>query len=229
MNKSLLEILQTSSMFSGLTNKQIEYLVECKMMTITRFKRNEILFWTDKTPKKLYLLISGAIAMARDTPGGKRSLSKTNTIPGKLIGNVRLFSTKKMLWEYAVALEDSSVVEVDSRLFGQPGVVDTEIQMILLHNMIGDMVERIDDLGQKVRILSIGSVRERIAVYLLSIQDENGSMMLNSTREEIADYIGIARPSLSRELGRMQNEGIIRIDGREVYIVNQVRFDEIFE
>ena len=52
---------------------------------------------------------------------------------------------------------------------------------------------------------------------------------MNATREEIADYLGVARPSLSRELGRMQQEGIIRIDGREVFILNQELFDNLFE
>lgn len=52
---------------------------------------------------------------------------------------------------------------------------------------------------------------------------------MNATREEIADYLGGARPSLSMELGRMQWEGIIRIDGREVFILSQELFANLFE
>ncbi len=94
---------------------------------------------------------------------------------------------------------------------------------------MGTFVDRMDDLGNKVRILFMASVRKRIAFDLLHIQDENRRMVLRSAREVIADYLGIARPSLSRELGRMQDEEIIRIDGREVYILNQKAFDELSE
>ena len=167
--------------------------------------------------------------MAKDTLSGKRSLSKSNVTPGELIGAVRLFSPKKLLWEYAVALENTTVLEIVSGVFIGQGTVELEIQAILLRNIIGNFIERIDYLGQKVRILSIQSTRIRIANYLLSLQKENEYMVIKSTREEIADYLGIARPSLSRELGRMQDEGIIQIIGKEVFIKNQEAFDKLFD
>ncbi len=229
MNKSLSEILQSSSLCSGLTQEQIGRLISGNIVRIAQYKRNDILFWTDKPPDKLYILISGNIAMAKDTLGGKRSLSKSITQPGEMTGEVRLFSPKKLLWEYAVALENSSVLEIDSSIFLQPGAIDADIQIVLLRNIISNVVEKIDYLGQKVRILSLSSARERIALYLLNIEDKNRRMIFSGTREEIADYLGMARPSLSRELGRMQDEGIIRIDGHEVYITNHDVFDELFE
>lgn len=229
MEKALSEILKSSNLCNGLTQKEIENLVGRDVVRIKKYKRNDILFWTDDPPEKLYILVSGDIAMARDTVRGKRSLSKSNTTPGELIGEVRLFSPRQLLWEYAIALEDSTVLEIESGIFIGQGIIDTDLQVVLLRNIIGSVVRKIDKLGQKVRILSITSARERIAFYLLSIQDENRRMILNATREEIADYLGMARPSLSRELGRMQDEGIIRIDDREVHIVNQADFDELFE
>ena len=229
MDQSLLELMHICPIFSDFNREQLEYLIGCNVMKIAAYKRNDIVFWTNTPPLKLYLLISGGIAMARDTQSGKRSLSKTNNVPGDLIGTVRLFSPSKLLWDYAVALEDSRVIEIDSSLFVQKGIIDMDIQLLLLHNIIGNVVEKIDYLGQKVRILSTASVRKRIAYYLLSIQDEKGHITLSSTREEIADYLDIARPSLSRELGRMQKDGIIRIDGHKVQITDQDAFDTLFD
>lgn len=229
MDQSLLELMHICPIFSDFNREQLEYLIGCNVMKIAAYKRNDIVFWKNTTPLKLYLLISGGIAMARDTQRGKRSLSKTNNVPGDLIGTVRLFSPSKLLWDYAVALEDSRVIEIDSSLFVQKGIIDMDIQLLLLRNIIGNVVEKIDYLGQKVRILSTASARKRIAYYLLSIQDEKGHIMLSSTREEIADYLDIARPSLSRELGRMQKDGIIRIDGHKVQITDQDAFDTLFD
>ncbi len=229
MKKTLSEILETSTICNGLTQKQILRLANCNAMNLVQYKRNDILFWTDKKPEKLYILINGNIALAKDTLSGKRSLSKSIQTPGELTGVVRLFSSKKLLWEYAVALEKSQVLEIDSSIFLQPGAVEPDIQNILLRNVIANVVDMIDNLGQKVRILSIPSARERIAFYLLSIQDKDRRMILKTTREDLADYLGMARPSLSRELSRMQDEGIIGIEGHEVHILNQIKFDELFE
>lgn len=229
MDQSILGLLQTCPIFNDLREEQLQYLIRHHMMAIATYKRNEIIFWTDSFPGKLYLLISGGIAMGRDTASGKRSLSKTNNVPGDLIGTVLLFSSKKLLWDYAVALEDCSVVEIESRLFTQRDAVEADIQLVLLRNMIGNIVDRIDYLGQKVLILSEKSVRKRIACYLSHIQDKKECIILHSTREEIADYLGIARPSLSRELGRMQDDGIIQLDGNKVYIINHTVFDELID
>ncbi len=116
MDQSLLELMHICPIFSDFNREQLEYLIGCNVMKIAAYKRNDIVFWTNTTPLKLYLLISGGIAMARDTQSGKRSLSKTNNVPGDLIGTVRLFSPSKLLWDYAVALEDSRVIEIDSSL-----------------------------------------------------------------------------------------------------------------
>lgn len=229
MAKELCKILDSSSLCAGLTTEQMRRLIESSLVECVSYKRNDILYWMDKPPEKLIILLSGRIALARDLQDGRRSLSKSTTVPGELFGQVRLFSTKKLLWEYAVALENSTVLEIASKLFLQPSADYSDIQVILYRNLMSTFVDRIDDLGNKVRILSMPSVRERIAFYLLHIQDENRRMVLKSTREEIADYLGIARPSLSRELGRMQDDGIIQLNGHAVRILDQRAFDELVE
>lgn len=175
------------------------------------------------------MLISGSIAMGRDTFQGRRSLSKSNTVPGALLNEVRLFSPEKLLWEYALALEDSEVLEVSYSLLLESTADYSDIQIIIMRNVMEAFVEKINRLGDKVRILSFPSVRDRIAFYLFQIQDNNQRVVLTETREDIADYLGIARPSLSRELGRMQEEGLIQLDGHEVIVLNQMLFDCLFD
>ncbi len=229
MKKELFNILKQSSLCEGLIDEQINRLVESNLIKCTRYKRGEILFWTDHAPDKLIMLLSGNTAMGRDTFDGKRSLSKSNTIPGVLINEVRLFSPKKLLWQYAVALEDSEVLEISNRLLLEPSAEYSDIQVIMMRNMMGTFVDKINYLGDKVRILSFASVRDRIAFYLFHVRDEHHRIMLTETREEIADYLGIARPSLSRELGRMQDEGILRITGHKVVVLDESLFDNLYE
>lgn len=89
MNKSLLEILTSNSLCAGLNDEQVKRLIESKLIKRVSYKRNEILFWTDQAPEALMMLLSGNIAMGRDTFGGKRSLSKSNTVEGILLNEVR--------------------------------------------------------------------------------------------------------------------------------------------
>lgn len=116
-----------------------------------------------------------------------------------------------------------------SQLVLQPNVTHAEIQFAMLRNLLGTFVDKIDHLGDKVRILSMPSARKRIAFHLFSVQEKSGSIRLHLTREEMADYLGMARPSLSRELGRMQEEGIIQVKGPNILILNQALFEELLD
>lgn len=93
-----MEVLLSSKLCEGLTRQQMEPLVRSGAMQCIQYKRNDILFWTDRPPEHLYMLLKGNIAMARDTLSGRRSLSKSTIAPGELIGEVRLFSPGKLLW-----------------------------------------------------------------------------------------------------------------------------------
>lgn len=228
MEKDLSKILKISSLCQDLTDEQINRLIKSGLIKFVQYKRNEILFWTDKAPDKLIILLSGNIAMGRDTYDGKRSLSKSNTSVGELIGEVRLFSPKKLLWEYAVALEDVEVLELSSSLILEPTAEYADIQLLLMRNVMSVFVRKIDYLGDQVRTLSYASARDRIVFYLFGKKNKKNQIILTETREEIADYLGIARPSLSREFGRMKAEGLIHVNGHEVVVVDQTLFDHLF-
>lgn len=58
-------------------------------------------------------------------------------------------------------------------------------------------------------------------MFLTERQGKDGRVMGNLAREDMADYLNVSRPSLSRELGNMTREGILRIEGRNIVIVNQ--------
>ncbi|EGW2153280.1 Crp/Fnr family transcriptional regulator [Enterococcus faecium] len=229
MVQDLYKLLQSSNLCNGLTSQQIELLIKKNAVKLISYKHNEILYWTDEIPEKLYMLVTGNIAMAKDTIDGKRILSKGIQTFGDLSGEVRLFSNQKLLWDYCIALENSSVIEIDSRIILNRNTLDAEIQLTLLRNIIGNLIEKIDLLGQKVKMLSTPSVRERIALYFASVQTESGEITLELRREDMADYLGITRPSLSRELGKMKDDGIIDIVGHKIRILNQVAFDDLLE
>ncbi len=57
-------------------------------------------------------------------------------------------------------------------------------------------------------------------------QTASGQITKNPSREELSDYLNVTRPSLSRELGNMEKEGIIKLDGRKIIIVSQDKLEE---
>ncbi len=89
----------------------------------------------------------------------------------------------------------------------------------LLLNLTDRMVEQNIFTNLKLRILSQKSLRDKILVYLYSLQPDNNNIRtIPFSQTALAEFLNVNRSALSRELGRMQNENIIRLDGKRCVI-----------
>jgi CRP-like cAMP-binding protein len=77
-------------------------------------------------------------------------------------------------------------------------------------------------LNKKIENLSAKNIRSRVSSYLLDMyrMNRNATFIVPMKRHELADYLMMPRPSLSREMGLMRDEGIIEFDGSSIKIKN---------
>ena len=77
-------------------------------------------------------------------------------------------------------------------------------------------------LSQKMRMLSLFSVKEKVAQYLIKMATEQQSrtLRLDVSRQEMADIFGIQKFSLLRCLSEFEEKGAIRIEGKTITILN---------
>ena len=78
-------------------------------------------------------------------------------------------------------------------------------------------------LTHKMKILSLFTVREKVAYLLLERAGEQGSdeIHLERSRQEIADSFGIQKFSLLRVLSDLEKEGVIEIKGKNIKILDR--------
>lgn len=75
-------------------------------------------------------------------------------------------------------------------------------------------------MNQKIAMYTQKSLRENLKDYFLSlsIDQKSNSILLPITKKQLADYLGVQRPSLFRELKGMKDEGLIEIKNRIITI-----------
>lgn len=75
-------------------------------------------------------------------------------------------------------------------------------------------------MNRKIAMYTQKSLRENLIDYLsaLSTQQKSKSVVLTVTKKQLADYFGVQRPSLFRELKRMKDEGLIEIANKRITI-----------
>ena len=83
-------------------------------------------------------------------------------------------------------------------------------------------------LNKKVKSTSLKSVKHKVVDYILdkSTMLDSNVIKLNESKEDIAGYLGIPRPSLSRELIKLRDENIIEFDRNSITILNFQELEE---
>ena len=81
---------------------------------------------------------------------------------------------------------------------------------------------RLRQLVGVVESMTFGSVTQRLARMLLDAARQAGGASFNLavTHQELASRLGTVREVVSRNLARFRAQGLIRIDGRDVEILN---------
>lgn len=94
--------------------------------------------------------------------------------------------------------------------------------MRLLENASQMLADKCVRLLYKADVLSKKSLRERILTYfgILTTKSQSNAFTLKMSREQLAQYLCVNRSALSRELSRMQKEGIIKMKPEGLVFIN---------
>jgi CRP-like cAMP-binding protein len=150
---------------------------------------------------------------------------------GAIFGEMVAFSDNKVWPVTVIAQDDSSLLFLppDKILETCSNVCASHSTLIM--NMLKILSNRALMLNKKIEYLSAKSIRSRVTNYLLDIYRISGdtTFTIPMKRHELADYLNMPRPSLSREMGLMRKEGIIEFDGSSIKIKNILMLEKSIE
>ncbi len=113
------------------------------------------------------------------------------------------------------AKTNCTILRLDLSHVLTPAPGDCDHELILAKNLIRILASQNVFSNLKLRIANQRSLRDRILMYLSSlVPDKDGNVSVPFTQTALAEFLGVNRSALSRELGRMQDEGILHIDGK---------------
>ncbi len=129
-----------------------------------------------------------------------------------MFGEMFLFADAENYWYDAIAQGSVRLLEIPWDFFYCFCSNACEHHRLITRNMLEIQSEKNFSMTRKLHLLSGTTLKERIALWLLDQAEQNGIVHLAMNREELADYLGTTRPSLSRELMKMQQEGLITVE-----------------
>ncbi len=83
-------------------------------------------------------------------------------------------------------------------------------------------------LSEKIKFLNFKTIRGKLAQFiLLKTSVDRSSFRLDMNQADLADYFGVARPSLARALKELEDEGLIEALGKEISVLDRKRLAEL--
>jgi CRP-like cAMP-binding protein len=93
---------------------------------------------------------------------------------------------------------------------------------VFLTNFMNVISNRAQFITDKLKFHSFQNLRGKLADYLLELASSKaGVIYLTKTHEELGEMFGVARPSLSRTLRELHNEGLINAEGKRIEIIDR--------
>lgn len=206
--KEYYRVMQRSLPFEDFTEEEIAQVIKTLQLSPAFYKKGSTIFSQGENVTSAGLLLNGSVIAESVSYSGERRIIQTHSTGG-LFGDVLMSSLNHPTPVSLIAKEDVCVVFLSFQKIAE-STCDPLCRRVLT-NMLHGIADKFWFLNRKIAYLSCKHLRGRVAMFLLDMQKEFGTatFLLPYNREELAGVLGANRTALSRELGRMQKEGII--------------------
>jgi CRP-like cAMP-binding protein len=218
MERIVLKALQVCPLFEGFSVKDIEQIMDNIPYRLIKLDRKEVYLSAGTPCNFADIVVTGEVIARMEGPSGKYMQITSRTI-GSLVNSAFIFGKNKIIPVNMVASKPTTILRM----------TPSSMQMLIninerfRFNFIKFLSGFCDGLGRKVRMLTLHTVREKVAIFLLeqSRLHKSDDFMLQKSRQEIAESFAIQKFSLQRCLKEFAADGIIQLNGKQIIILDK--------
>lgn len=204
-------------LFSELSDSEFAFLTQ--RVVARHYHAGEMVFSEGEPCTGLYVVESGQIRIFKSSAGGREQVLSIEG-PGSSVAELPVFDGGSYPASVA-AIEPASLLFVSKQDFQALCLAHPQVALKVLR-VVGARLRRLVGIIEE---LSFTTVRSRLASFLVRTAQKEGKrkasgieVELPQSNQELAAQIGTVRELVSRNLSRLQAEGLIQIEGRTVLI-----------
>jgi len=213
------QMLAKVQIFSGLTESELSFLAQ---RAVPRsYSAGESVFGEGEPCSGLYVVESGHVRIFKSSANGREQVLSIDG-PGSSIAELPVFDGGSYPAS-VTAIDEAKLLFVSKQDFQALCLAHPRVALKVLR-VVGARLRRLVGIIEE---LSFTTVRHRLASFLLRLAHKEGKrsaagveITLPASNQEMASHIGTVRELVSRNLSRLQAEGMLKIDGRTVTISN---------
>lgn len=171
----------------------------------TTFSRNQIIFSEGEKCSKIGIIIEGEIKISTITHHEKE---ETFTIvkKGDIFGNSLIFSSSPYYLGDITATQKTTICFISKSDL----IKELSLHPDLLESYINIISDKAIRIKQQNKLLAHKNIRDRISYYFITLsKQQNSNIIQLPSITKLSNELSLPRPSVSRELTNMENDGLI--------------------
>lgn len=204
------------NLFEGISEADLERMIACFGARIKSFKEGEVVCDYSDTGDDVGVMLEGSAAMIRTDENGEVAVMELFSA-GDIFGEVLAFSNAAGDSVRVVAESEAEVMFIKYGQITKRCEKACEHHSRLVSNMFGLIARKTLSLSQRIEILSKKTTREKLLYYFNILAKKQGrefDLPMSVTR--LAEYICADRSAMTRELSRMQSDGLIEMNKKRI-------------
>ena len=206
-------LLKKVTLFENIKDADMLSMLKCLGARIHSYKKGEILLMAGDTVSSVGIVLSGQAHVVREDIDGNQMIV-TELQECDLFGETFACIEAKHCPVTVEAITDCNIMWIDYHRVITSCSSACSFHTRLIGNMLRLIAFKNLRLNRRLEILAKRSIRERLLAYL-ELQAEgagSSSFSIPFDRNKLADYLCTDRSAMSRELGKMRDEGILEFE-----------------
>jgi CRP-like cAMP-binding protein len=213
----LASVLEKAALLSNLSREELQTLAARTVRKL--FSAGELLFSEGEPCSGLHIIARGKVRIFKTSVNGREQVLAVN-VPGESVAELPVFDGGPYPAS-AAAVEDTEIAFVSRRDFHAYCLEHPEVSLKVL-SVVGARLRRLVGIIEE---LSFTTIRQRLIAMLVKLAQSEGKktergieLLLPATHQELANQLGTVRELISRNLMRLQAEGLLEVDARQIVV-----------
>lgn len=208
------DILQSIPLFTTISKSSLEEQITDNHIYQRQYMKGVTVHNANETCRTLDIVLSGSlVAYSLSTNGASTTIFEFNK--GSIIGANLLFGENHNYPLNIYCLTDCQIIHIDTS-----AVLEFLHDYDFTLHYIKSISQNSQGINQKIAMFTQRTLRENIMDYFKqqAIIQKSSVIIIPISKKQLADYFGVQRPSLFRELKKLKEEGIIEISNHTITI-----------
>jgi CRP/FNR family cyclic AMP-dependent transcriptional regulator len=213
----LASVLEKAALLSSLSREELQMLATRTVRKL--FSAGELLFSEGEPCSGLHIIAKGKVRIFKTSVNGREQVLAVNG-PGESVAELPVFDGGPFPAS-AMAVEDAEIAFISRRDFHGFCLEHPEVALKVLA-VVGGRLRRLVGIIEE---LSFTTIRQRLIATLVKLAHSEGNttergveFLLPATHQELASQLGTVRELISRNLMRLQAEGLLDVDARQIVV-----------